>query len=422
MVVKKARYMTARERYRAILRREETDRIPVMFWHPRTSTFAAWRKQGLSQEQQDNWTQWIGTDTLTGIGKLDCGPLPEFEETTLEVKGNLRIWIDNMGAKRMDAINQPTAGFQTRRYLEFPIKSPEDFEEMKKRYDPHSPGRVTIGKGAAALAQEFAEPSFELQSTSCNNTDMPVIIELPGLYWRARDWCGFEGLSIMFHDQPNLVHEMMEFWTWFLIELCKEPFSQHKVDQVILGEDMAYKTASMISPAHIRAFMLPLYKKLHTFFREHGVDCLTMDSDGHNSQILEVMYPEGLTGISPVEIAANNDPAVYLAKYPKLHLYGGIDKRELRFDKDRTRAEIAKRFRTAWEYGGYIPSVDHATPPDVPLRNFLYMVELAKGFARGENIDTYEPPCELEQQLGPIEEMFDHRKAIAGAYGQEEAD
>ena len=385
-----------------------------MFWDPRTSTFAAWRKQGLSQQQQDNWTQWVDLDTLTGIGKLDCGPLPEFNETTLEVKGNLRIWIDNMGVKRLDAINQPTAGFQTRRYLEFPVMSSEDFEEMKKRYNPHAPERGTNEQG---------EVEWRGLVESCNNAEVPVVVTFPGLYWRARDWCGFEALSMMFYDQPNLVHEMMEFWTWFLIELCKEPFAHIKVDQVILNEDMAYKTAAMISPAHMREFMLPRYKKLHTFFREHGVDCLTMDSDGHNSQILEVMYPEGLTGISPVEVAANNDPAGYLAKYPKLYLYGAIDKRELRFDKDRARAEVAKRFRTAWEYGGYIPSVDHATPPDVPLRNFLYVVELAKGFAHGKNINTYEPPpCELEQQLGPIEEMFDHRKAVARAYAEEEAD
>ena len=43
------------------------------------------------------------------------------------------------------------------------------------------------------------------------------------------------------------------------------------------------------------------------------------------------------------------------------------------------------------------------------------MVELLQ-IADGDDIDTYEPPCELEKQLGPIEEMFDPRKAIAQAY------
>jgi hypothetical protein len=47
------------------------------------------------------------------------------------------------------------------------------------------------------------------------------------------------------------------------------------------------------------------------------------------------------------------------------------------------------------------------------------MVELMKGFAQGEDLDTYEPPCLLERQLGPIEEMFDPLKAIEEAYGEE---
>jgi hypothetical protein len=47
-------------------------------------------------------------------------------------------------------------------------------------------------------------------------------------------------------------------------------------------------------------------------------------------------------------------------------------------------------------------------------------VELLQGFANGEDLDTYEPPCELEQQLGPIEEMFDPHAAIAAAYALDE--
>jgi uroporphyrinogen decarboxylase len=224
----------------------------------------------------------------------------------------------------------------------------------------------------------------------------------------------------MFHDQPGLVHEMLEYWTWFLLELCREPFSRLRVDRVTISEDMAYKHAAMISPAHMREFMLPHYRRLREFFEERGVACVDMDSDGYNGQILEVMYPEGIQGISPLEIAAGNDPEVYLRQYPGLFVEGGIDKRELRFGRGQARAEIVKRYRVARQWSGYLPTVDHGVPPDVPLRNFLYLVELVRGFADGEDLDTYEPPGELEAQLGPIEAMFDHRAALGQAYGEGE--
>ena len=420
--------MTHRERLLAVFRHQAPDRMPYRFGGPRQSTLAAWRKQGLTEDLIDRWGEFIGGDPGCGIGKLYCGPLPAFPEETLEIRGNTRLWRDSWGVTRLDAIHQPTEGFATRRYLDFPVKTPADFEKMKERFDPHTPQRTVSDQGAAVPDTMNPDgyrhyrpgPGWRDLQAACASGDLPVSAGLPGLYWTARDWCGFEGLSIMFHDQPRLVHEMMEFWTWFLMEISAEPFSHIRVDQLIVSEDMAYKHAAMISPQHLRAFMLPHYRKLHRFFAEKGVTSFGMDSDGYNGQILEVLYPEGLTAICPLEIAAGNDPEIFLQQYPGIFLEGGIDKRELRFTKQRVRAEVVKRYRVARRYGGYIPTVDHGTPPDVPVRNFLYMVELLRGFADGEDLDTYEPPGDLEAQLGPIEEMFDHRKAIAAAYGGEE--
>ncbi len=419
--------MTPRERFRAIVRGEPVDRMPYVFGGPRQSTFAAWRKQGLSEEQQANWHTFTGADGGMGIGKVYCGPIPPFEERVIEETGNYRVWIDSWGVKRLDAINQPTPGFATRKYFEFPVKTPADFEEMKTRFDPHSPERLgpAPDEGQATLNPDGYRahgggPEWKGLVEAANQSEYPVAAGVPCLYWTARDWTGFEGLSMMIHDQPNLVHEMMEYWTWFIMELLDEPLSAIKVDHVVLSEDMAYKTAAMLSPASMREFMLPCYRRLYAFFKERGVDCVDMDSDGHNSQILATMHPEGIDAISPMEIAADNDPERYLMMYSKLYLSGGIDKRELRFSKEQVRAEVVRRYATARKYGRYIPSVDHGVPPDIPLRNFLYMVELLKGFADGADLNTYEPPCELEKQLGPIEEMFDPRKAIAEAYGDEE--
>jgi uroporphyrinogen decarboxylase len=417
--------MTARERWHALIRREPVDRLPYVFGGPRASTFAAWRKQGLTEDLQRNFGRFIGADGSMGIGKLYCGPLPPFEERIISEEGNLRVWVDHWGVKRMDAIRQPTEGFATRKYLEFPVKDAATWEAMKWRFDPHTPERTTPSEAPPTLNPDGYRHNVGSQSwrdlvEACNNAQVPVGFSVPGLYWTARDWCGFEGLSVMFYDHPMVVHDMFEYWTWFLMELLDEPLSHIQADYVILNEDMAFKGQAMISPAAMREFMLPRYRRLHEFFKSKGLDLVLMDSDGFNGQILETLYPEGIDGVTPVEIAAGNDPEEMLTRFPGLILEGGIDKRELRFGRDQLRAEVKRRYATAWKHGGYTPHVDHGVPPDIPLRNFLYYVELAKGFCNGEDLDTYEPPCELEKQLGPIEEMFDPRSAIAAAYGAEE--
>ncbi len=419
--------MISREGFRRIFRHKKVDRMPYVFGNPRGSTFAAWRKQGLSKEQQEKWYDFTEEDETISIGKTDFAMIPPFEPKVIKEEGNIRVWIDEEGVKRIDAINQPTPGFQTRRYLEFPVKTPEDFKRIKKRLNPHTPERFIpievdpekneLLRAYAVLPSNGANEHWKNRIDVCNASDKLVSLGIPGLFWKARDLTGFEGLCRMFHEQPMLVHEMMEYWTYFIIEMLKEPLSYIKVDVVIISEDMAYKTASMISPTMMRKFMLPHYQRLYNFFKNKEVACVIMDSDGYNEQILEVFYPGSIDGIWPMEIAANNDPERYLKKYPNIFIQGGIDKRELRFSRERLRKEVARRYKTAKKYGGYIPMVDHGVPPDIPLRNFLYMVELIRGFASGEDIDTYEPPCILEKELGKIEEMFDPLRAVNRAYG-----
>ncbi len=420
--------MTPRERYRAVMRGEPVDRLPYSFGGPRQSTWKAWRKQGLTPEVERNWSAFTGSDPMVGFGKLNTQPIPAYPERVHWERDNLREWTDGWGVRRIDAVNQPTEGFATRRYLEFPVKCLADFEAMRHRYDPTTPERLipqpgenqkeTYNPDGYRVLQGGTAYHDPAHAERLNHGDAPSTLTVPGLYWTARDWAGFEGLSLLTYTEPACVHAMMEHWTQFIMTILDGPLSEVKIDQIILNEDMAYKHAAMLSPDMIREFMLPRYQRLCAFFREQGVDCVLMDTDGHCGQVIETMFPAGLDGVSPCEIASHNDPGDYLERYPGLVLLGGIDKRELRFDKPQARAEIALRYRQAWRHGRYIPSVDHGVPPDVPLRNFLYLVELSRGLASGEDLETYEPPGELEEQLGPVEELFDPLAAIAAAYGR----
>ncbi len=101
-------------------------------------------------------------------------------------------------------------------------------------------------------------------------------------------------------------------------------------------------------------------------------------------------------------------------------MMGGIDKRELRFDKARVKQEVMRKVPWLVEQGGYIPSVDHGVPPDIPLRNYLYMCELIKEIACGGNLEIFQPPCQLEKQLGEIEEMWSQEAAWEESWGEED--
>ena len=416
--------MTQRERFGRVVRGEPVDRLPRFYGGPRASTMAAWRRQGLSSDLERRFGQWIGAEGFAGIGKIDCGPLPRFEERTIEERGNVRIWVDHWGVKRLDAIRQATAGFATRQYLEFPVKSRADFEAMRWRFDPRTQERLIPGPDDSAgpslnpdgYRVHRATECWRDRVAVCNEGEVPVCVTVPGLFWTARDWCGFEGLCTLCSDDPPLVEEMMSHWTDFLIRLLEEPLRHIRVDLVILNEDMAYKHASMISPAMMRRYMVPGYRRLRAFFRDHGVRCVCMDTDGHCAEVLSVFYPECIDGITPMEIAANNDADAYLREHAGLFVMGGIDKRELRGTQEAVRAEVLRCWSIVRKHPTYIPTVDHGVPPDVPLRNFLALVELLQALGDGADPRGIRITGKFERDLGPIDAMFDPLAAIEEAY------
>ncbi len=53
----------------------------------------------------------------------------------------------------------------------------------------------------------------------------------------------------------------------------------------------------------------------------------------------------------------------------------GIDKRVFLQDNAGIKAELGSRLPFILD-GGYLPSVDHSVPPDIPFQNYMYYLEL----------------------------------------------
>jgi len=57
---------------------------------------------------------------------------------------------------------------------------------------------------------------------------------------------------------------------------------------------------------------------------------------------------------------------------------GGIDKRVLAWGKEHIDVELQRKVAGLIDKGGYIPTIDHSIPPDVPYENFVYYWEQKK--------------------------------------------
>lgn len=353
---------TPRKRFRQTVGFQRPQDRPFIFNFPiRPGTIAEWLKQGHPEN--------VRTEELLGYDWFERIPLvtahyPAFEKVIVEEKEGHVTYYDEEGALRTDGIADQGSGFVTRSWLKFPVESREDFVKMKERYNPEDMGR--------------RRDDFEQAIRESHTCERPVMVVIQGFYWSMRQWLGFEGLSVAFYDMPEIIDEMLDFILDFNIRLLRAHLSDATIDMLMINEDMAYKTASMVSPAMFKDKFVPRYRELLHEVRKLDVHKVFVDCDGHIGELIPLWIEAGIDGTSPVEIAAEQDILAYAEKYPDFLFMGGIDKRRLSKDRKEVKEEVIPKATELYDRGGWIPCVDHGVPPDARFDNFRYMIELLK--------------------------------------------
>jgi len=348
--------MTPHERFLALMHFKPVDKMPLWEWGPWPSALRRWQREAIGEGKEA--PQYAECENRVSVG-VDMWMRPSFEVKVLQEDAETRIEQNERGIiqrvlKNPDAMSMP-------HHLEYPVKTRADWEAMKERFDPADPGRF---------------PDDWRQRCEQWRRDGPVLMtqgpRSPSLFGLVREFMGPERALCAFCDEPDLIHDMMEFNTEFLLELLPRVFREAPVSAVYFWEDMCYRAGPLISPAMFRRFMLPRYKRITDLARRHGVDVCFVDSDGNTEQLIPLWIEAGIKGNYPMEVAAGMDVGKLRRQYGReLLMHGGIDKRALAQGREAIDKELARRVPVAQE-GGYVPHVDHAVPHDVSYENFAY--------------------------------------------------
>lgn len=245
--------------------------------------------------------------------------------------------------------------------IEWPVKDRESWVRLRDReLDPTDPSRFP--SNWPDYVSRFSTRDYPLQLTH------------RGVYGMARNLMGDEALSYMFYDDPELVHEIMDYYTDMALGIWSRMCVEVDFDLIEFWEDMASKNGSLISPATFREFMKPQYLKVAKFAEEHGIKILLVDSDGFIEGLTELMLESGVTALYPYEVQAGNDVAKMLDTYPQLGILGGLNKNVMAEGKDEIDREM-ERARALIRKGRFIPGPDHFVLSDVTFANYRYFME-----------------------------------------------
>lgn len=282
---------------------------------------------------------------------------PMFEPKIIEEDERQLVYVDVDGVRRR--FLKETATIPSGE--DYPIKDWKSWQQLKEE-------RLRFNN----LERRFPPNWKELVAWYQNRTFPLAIGGYPhGFFGTLAHLMGYEKLFISYFEDPQLVHDVVNTFTELWIAIYSEVFRFVEVDCVHIWEDISYGSGSMVSPAIIREFMLPYYKKFTSFLKSKGIRYIFVDTDGDCFNIIPLFIEGGVTGMYPFEVSCGMDIVKVRRSFPDLIMMGGIPKSEIALGPKRIEA-ILEPVKEVLKTGGYIPFADHFIPPEVDWENFRY--------------------------------------------------
>ena len=206
-----------------------------------------------------------------------------------------------------------------------------------------------------------------------------------GIFEASRDLVGYEPLCIMQFMDPDLFRDLfikigdlwIELWTW-VIKNYPDIYVFFR-----MGDDLGYKTSTLLDPEIIRQNILPQYKRLIDLIHASGKKFL-LHSCGNIFPVMEDIIALGIDAKHSNEdqIAPFSE---WIEKYSdRIGLFGGFDLNLLILnDPDTVYQNILEQglmFRQ--KANGYGLGSGNSIPEYVPVDNYLAMIEAAKEIRR----------------------------------------
>lgn len=351
--------MTNQQQFLSTMKYAPNHKIPLWHWGQWEMTIDRWHKEGmpdnLNMREQirdylavDGYFDLINTSFIWGV-------YPTFEKIILNKEGCHTTYIDCDGV--IKRISDKTNSIPES--VDYTFKTPQDWQNYKKRLDPNTDGRL--------------ETDWLQKAKQKKEKGNPLAINVGSLYGWLRNWMGLENISIFIYDHPEIyldyIDTIVHLSTTLIDKICPEI----EVDMALYWEDMCYSNGPMLSPELFKKYMVPGYTKINEKLRQYGIDIICVDCDGVIDKLIPLWLEAGVNCILPVEVGTwKADINKFRKQYSKdLLIIGGIDKSILAKSHNEIESEV-DRVRPLIEQGGYIPIPDHLIPPDVSLDNYMF--------------------------------------------------
>jgi len=314
-----------------------------------------WAAQGATPAELD-LSAFRYRRAMNGRVPVNTGWMGGDPERILQETEDLVIARDRMG--RCVKLSKKAATLPLP--MDWPVRNMGDWLKIKHHYE-YSEER--FGKDWEAVARGHQEEG------------RVVTVSIPGGFDEPRQLMGEEALCIAYHEQPELVHDILNTIGDTAVKVLDRVSATVPIDQLSVHEDMAGKHGPLAGPRQVEEFIVPYYRRVWDLLRSRGARLFTQDSDGNMNAVIPAFLSAGVNVMHPMEPAAGMDIVKVREQYrERLALEGGIDKHVLRRSREEIVAELEYKIPPMVRTGGCVLGLDHRIPNGTPLANYRFYI------------------------------------------------
>ena len=199
-----------------------------------------------------------------------------------------------------------------------------------------------------------------------------------GIFEHVSRLMGYETLCLMLHDDPRLVQSVTDRVGALILEYHSGLLEIPSVRAIFQGDDMGFKTATLISPQHLREVFLPWHARFAQNAHSKGRAYFL-----HSCGCLEEIMPDLIDTVGIDAKHSFEDAIVPVTEMKRRYgtrigILGGIDVDVLtRKSPDEVRAHVRQVVTSCAPGGRYAVGSGNSIPSYIPVENYLAMVDEA---------------------------------------------
>lgn len=184
----------------------------------------------------------------------------------------------------------------------------------------------------------------------------------PGIFEKLHYLMGMQETMINFYEEPEAMHELIDFLADWEVEYLKELVKHMNPDALFHHDDWGSQISSFLSPEMFKEFIVPAYKKVYGYAKEQGM-IIVHHSDCYAANLVPSMIDIGIDIWQGV-MRTNDIPALIEKYGGQISFMGGIDS-ALVDREDSTPESIAEIVEQTCRTNGtkyYIPGTSQGGP------------------------------------------------------------